>query len=165
MNQQIVEFLLAIQIMGLVLVCNFLSQIIQKLNKFEELTKPVEGSRISFYAFIDGQKRKVDNMFLKVTQAVPVSLSITDKKGNPAKVDGAPQWAVTAPELATLAVAEDGLSAVVTPVGPIGAFKVQVKADADLGEGVKEIMGELDVELTAGDAEVIALSAGAATDI
>ena len=160
-----VEILLSFQLMCLIVIAHFVSQIIVKVNKILELQTPVEGSRISFYAIIDGQKRKVEDMFLKVTQAVPVSLSITDKKGNAAKVDGAPQWAVTAPELATLAVSEDGMSAVVTPVGPIGAFKVQVKADADLGEGVKEIVGELDVELTAGDAEVIALSAGQATDI
>ena len=165
MNFSALEVLLALQLAGLVVTCHFLAQIALKLGKILELQTPVEGSRISFYAIIDGQKRKVEDMFLKVTQAVPVALSITDKKGNPAKVDGAPQWAVTAPELATLAVAEDGLSAVVTPVGPIGTFKVQVKADADLGEGVKEIVGELDVELTAGDAEVIALSAGQATDI
>lgn len=57
------------------------------------------------------------------------------------------------------------MSATLTPIGPLGSFSVQVKADADLGEGVKEIIGELAVELSAGDAEVIALSAGAPSDI
>lgn len=154
-----------LQLLCLVLLVHFTLRIYGTLDKILKLLTPVEAARITFYATLDGQKRKVDDMFLKVTQAVPVSLTITDKKGNPAKVDGAPQWAVTAPELANLAVAEDGLSAVVTPVGPIGAFKVQVKADADLGEGVKEIVGELDIELTAGDAEIISLAAGQATDI
>jgi hypothetical protein len=139
--------------------------IIKKLENIEKLVKPVQAARINFYATIDGEKKGVKNMFLKVTQTLPVSITITDKLGNPAKVDGLPQWAITDASLAELIIAEDGMSATIKPMGTVGAFKVQVKADADLGEGVKEIVGELDVELLAGDAEVINLSAGQPTDI
>ena len=144
--------------LGLVVLC-------YQVNNILILITPAKAERINFYAEVNGIKRKVESMFLKVTQSLPVSLSITDKKGNPAKVDGAPVWAVTDESLASLSVAEDGMSATVTPIGPIGSFSVQVKADADLGEGVKEIIGELAVELSAGDAEVIALSAGQPSDI
>lgn len=98
-------------------------------------------------------------MFAKVTQKVKISISIKDKFSNPAKTDGAPAWSLTDEALGTLAVEADGMSAILEPKGPIGALKVQVKADADLGEGVKEILGELDVELLAGDAEVVELAA------
>jgi hypothetical protein len=92
-----------------------------------------------------------------------VSIEIKDKFNNAAKVDGLPQWAVTSPELCALKVSADGMSAMLKPVGVVGSFKVQVKADADLGEGVKEIMGELDIELLAGEAVVVGLSAGQAS--
>lgn len=144
--------------LGVLVLCHQVHKIILFLT-------PAQAERINFYAEVNGIKRKVESMFLKVTQSLPVSLSITDKKGNAAKVDGAPQWAVTDESLASLSVAEDGMSATLTPIGPLGSFSVQVKADADLGEGVKEIIGELAVELSAGDAEVIALSAGAPSDI
>lgn len=144
--------------LGLVVLC-------YQVNNILILITPAKAERINFYAEVNGIKRKVESMFLKVTQSLPVSLSITDKKGNAAKVDGAPVWAVTDESLASLSVAEDGMSATLTPIGPIGSFSVQVKADADLGEGVKEIIGELAVELSAGDAEVIALSAGQPSDI
>lgn len=144
--------------LGLIVLCH-------QVNSILILITPAKAERINFFAEVNGIKRKVESMFLKVTQSLPVSLSITDKKGNAAKVDGAPVWAVTDESLASLSVAEDGMSATVTPIGPIGSFSVQVKADADLGEGVKEIIGELAVELSAGDAEVIALSAGQPSDI
>lgn len=98
-------------------------------------------------------------MFLKVTQKAKISLTIQDKFANPAKVDGIPSWSLTDESLGSLAVEADGMSATLEPKGPIGAFSVQVKCDADLGEGVKEILGELAVELAAGDAEVVKLAA------
>jgi hypothetical protein len=98
-------------------------------------------------------------MFLPVDKKLKVSIAIKDKFNNLAKVDGMPQWALSSADLGALAVSEDGMSAEFQPVGAIGALKVQVKADADLGEGVKEILGELEIELLAGEAEIVALAA------
>lgn len=103
-------------------------------------------------------------MFLKVSQNLPLTIEVKDKFGNLAKVDGAPTWAVTDSTLATVEVAEDGMSAVLKPSGSVGTLKVQVSADADLGEGVKSILGELDVELLAGEAVSVSISAGEAVD-
>lgn len=145
--------------LGLVVLC-------YQVNNILILITPAKAERINFYAEVNGIKRKVEGMqFLKVTQSLPFFLKITDKKGNPAQVDGAPVWAVSDESLASLSVAEDGMSATLTPIGPLGSFSVQVKADADRGEGVKEIIGVEQVELSAGDAEVIALSAGQPADI
>jgi hypothetical protein len=118
---------------------------------------------IEFY--IQGQKQKVESMFLKVSDKLPLSIMIKDSFGNMAKVDGAPSWALTDSALATLQVSEDGMAATVIPGGTVGAFKVQVKVDADLGEGVKEILGELDIELLAGEAVVVEIAAGEAVPV
>ena len=126
---------------------------------------PADAVRVEFYTLINGEKRKVSKMFLKVSQSLPLFVAFVDAKGNVATVDGAPAWAVSDESLATLVVAADGLSAVIMPVGPLGSFKVQVKADADLGGGVKEILGELDIELVGGEAVAVNISAGEPTDI
>lgn len=126
---------------------------------------PADAVRVEFFTIIDGEKRKVSKMFLKVTQKLPLFVAFTDAKGNVASVDGAPSWAVSDPSLATLEVGEDGLSAVVVPVGVLGSFKVQVKADADLGEGLKEIIGEMDIDLMGGEAVAVNISAGAPVDV
>lgn len=128
--------------------------------KLIDSLNPGGAARVIFYATIDGEKRKVIKMFLKDDQSLPVSVEFVDAKGNAAKVDGAPVWAVSDEALATLDVAADGLSAVVKPVGPLGSFKLQVKADADLGEGVKEILGELDIEVIGGEAVAVNIKAG-----
>ncbi len=104
-------------------------------------------------------------MFLKGNQALPLSIAIKDKFGNLAKVDGAPQWALTDAALGTLAVADDGMGAVFTPTGVVGLLKVQVTADADLGEGVKSILGELDIEVLAGEAVAVEIAAGEPVDL
>lgn len=82
------EILLTGIFLGVLVLCHQVHKIILFLT-------PAQAERINFYAEVNGIKRKVESMFLKVTQSLPVSLSITDKKGNAAKVDGAPQWAVT----------------------------------------------------------------------
>lgn len=104
-------------------------------------------------------------MNLKVSQKVKLVLEIKDKGGNPALVDGAPLWSLTDPSLGDVVPAEDGLSAVLTPKGGLGSCVVQVSADADLGEGKKDILGELPVDFLAGDAAVISISAGTPEDI
>lgn len=118
-----------------------------------------------FHTIIDGQSRKVTHMFLLITQELPVSVVFKDKLGNVAKVDGLPAWAVTDATLASLEVAADGLSAVVTPLGPVGSFKLQVSADADLGEGVKSILGELSVDLLPAEAVTVELTPGTPVDV
>lgn len=143
-----------------------LGVILRKINRIEaEVTSLTQAHVISFYVNIEGIKTKVDHMFLKITQALPVAVAFQDKLGNAAKVDGLPVWAVTDESLAKLEVAEDGMSVVVKPTGLVGAFKLQCKADADLGEGVKEILGELDIELLSGEAELVVLAAGEPTDM
>jgi hypothetical protein len=165
------DILLTLILVAIAYLAHNYAQLYFEVQKIKEAVMPGEASSIEFYAIIAGRKQKVESMFLKVSQKLPISLAIKDIKGNAAKIDGAPKWAVTNEALASLVVAEDGLSAELSPVGPVGSFKVQVKADADLsangedGSGVKEIVGELEIELVAGDAAVVELAAGVAVDL
>jgi len=142
-------------------IADILGDIRRTLNHIEQHLRPeITATAIEFYATINGVKEKVASMFLKSDENLPLAIAIKDRKGNAAKVDGAPAWAVTDESLAKLQVAEDGMSATLVPSGTVGTLKVQVKADADLGEGVKEILGELEVEIIPLEAAVIELSAG-----
>jgi hypothetical protein len=98
---------------------------------------------------------------MKDTEKVGLAIEAVDAKGNPAKLDGIPAWAVSDPAGLALTVADDGLSASVAAVGPLGNFQVTVSADADLGAGVRELIGILDVEIVAGEAVAITFKAGA----
>lgn len=98
------------------------------------------------------------------SQQCDVTPKFVDKKGNPAKVDGAPTWLTDNPDVLSLTPSADGLTCTVAAVGPLGAGKISMKADADLGAGVVELVGTLDFEITAGQATTVILDVGAATE-
>jgi hypothetical protein len=87
---------------------------------------------------------------LKDAQKVTINISPVDAKGNAAKVDGAPVWAVSDPTILTLAPSTDGLSCVATTTGVVGTTKIAITADADIGEGVQTISGSIDIEVVGG---------------
>lgn len=95
---------------------------------------------------------------LKATQQVELSVTVTDKRGNPAQVQNG-QWESSDESVVT--VVDSGTnSAVVKAVGPVGASTVTYVADVDLGDGVTEATGMLDIEVVAGDASVFNITAG-----
>src|SRR6266478_125156 len=102
---------------------------------------PLPAVRIIFSGQVETEPRKENIKMLQLTDTQKCTLSIApvDAKGNPAPVDGAPSWSVSDPALLDVAPAADGLSAVVTAKGPLGAGQVNVQADADLGAGVVTI--------------------------
>lgn len=93
-------------------------------------------------------------------QKTTLSIAPQDAYAQAAIVDGSPTWMVSEPTLATLTPAADGLSAVLEPVGPVGAFQVTATADADLGEGVRQISGLLEVQVIASEAVSLGITAG-----
>lgn len=130
-----------------------ISSIKKRLARLEQKPPVPVASAIEFYELINGQLTKVDDMVFKVTdEQKKASIKIKDAKGNDAQVDGLPAWSVSDPALVSMEVSPDGMSAILKPVGPIGACKLQVSADADLGAGVTSILGEADMEFVAGDA-------------
>lgn len=146
-----------------------LRRIKKTLMSIESLLKsPEMATALEFYTIIDGRLTKVEKMYpLKVTQNLPLILKPVDAKGNPALVDttnGVPTWGISDVSFAELEVAADGMSALLKPKGPLGQFQVLVTADADLGAGVKEILGAMDVETIAGEAVSVVIAAGVPVD-
>lgn len=88
------------------------------------------------------------------------SLQPVDSFGNPARVDGVPVWGVSDESILDVGPSADGLSAIVSAVGTVGVAQVTVSADADLGDGVRELTGILDVEVLAGEAVALSITAG-----
>lgn len=102
-------------------------------------------------------------MILKATQKVVVGISFKDAEGNAATIDGVPTWGVSDPAVGELEVAADGLSATLRAGSP-SVGTVNVSVDADLGDGVKTITGQLDVTVVPGDAVVVEVVAGQPED-
>jgi hypothetical protein len=112
--------------------------------------------------YLDTHKilRGVTEMILTDLQKVKVSIAPVDAKGNPAKVDGIPTWESSDIALLTVIPADDGMSAYAFATGPLGTAQISVQVDADLGEGVKLLVGTLDIEIIASDAVSLSIAAG-----
>ncbi len=100
-------------------------------------------------------------------QNLPFSFKVQDGRGRTVAIDGAPVAASSDETVATVTIAPgtapntwDGLVTSVTPSPEGSTQRVTDSADADLGEGVKTIAGSLPIELLAGDAVAVEISAG-----
>lgn len=105
-------------------------------------------------------ERAILMLVLTDSQKAVLSISPVDKKEFPAAVDGVPVWTVADSTVASLTPSEDGLSASIVAEAP-GTTQINVTADADLGEGVVELIGTLDVQVTAGQAVSLNISSSA----
>jgi hypothetical protein len=84
---------------------------------------------------------------------VTASIQPVDAKGNPAQIDGQAQWSSSSPSIANVQnISTDTLSAEVIPGDQLGSCQINVQADADLGSGIQNITGVLDVQVVAGAA-------------
>ena len=91
-------------------------------------------------------------------QKVLVTLNPTTGAGHPAKVEGKPNWNISG--LSTLVVAEDGMSAYLVSSDETGQSTIIVTADADLGEGVELIQGQIDLTVISAKAQNLGLAVG-----
>lgn len=101
-------------------------------------------------------------LVLTATQQCELSIEVVDAKGNPAKVDGVPEWSSAEEAYVTVEASSDGMSAVAKAVGPVTSTPVQVNVtvDAELDDEVREIVGVLEISVVAGEAVSIGISAG-----
>jgi hypothetical protein len=86
---------------------------------------------------------------------VQVEISYVDAQGNPATVDGEVSWSSSDPTIATVTVDnQNSQRAIVAAAagGTIGQAQITATADADLGEGTRELITTMDVEVVAGEA-------------
>lgn len=93
------------------------------------------------------------------TQQCLLTMQPLDAKGNPAPVDNVAAWQVTNPDVCTLEVAGDGVTALCKATA-LGDTQVSCTADADLGSGVRNITGLLDVSIRAAEAVSMGIVAG-----
>lgn len=90
---------------------------------------------------------------LPVDHTVSMEVSYVDAAGNAAAVDGEVAWQSSDPAIVTLTVDDSDSSIVqVTPVGLAGQVQVTAIADADLGQGVKNLVTVCDINVVAGEA-------------
>lgn len=99
---------------------------------------------------------------LQLTDVQKCTLTIApvDAAGNPATLDGAPAWTSSNPTVLDVVAGADGLTAVVTALGPLGDSQVSVSADARVGPDVVTLTGTLDVNVAASEATTLGITAG-----
>lgn len=97
-------------------------------------------------------------------QKVRLEVNPLNKAGNPAKIDGDPVWSSSDPSIITIEATPDPKVVFAVTTGTLGLAQVNVKADADLGAGVREIASVLDVEVIASEAVTLGIQAGTPED-
>ncbi len=98
-------------------------------------------------------------LILTDEQQCGLEIELLTAAGNPGKVDGLPQWSVANPSVCGITVAPDGLSAVISSNG-LGTTQVSVTVDADLGTGIRQITGTLDVTVQPAEVVSVGILAG-----
>jgi hypothetical protein len=83
---------------------------------------------------------------------VGVTISYTDAEGHPTNVDGAVHWESSNPNVVDVFTATDGATSATVRAKDLGTCQVVARADADMGDGVREIITTFDVEVVAGEA-------------
>lgn len=85
-------------------------------------------------------------------KSVQLKITYVDAKGNPAKVDGDVEWTSSDEDICGIATTGDSTLVTLIPGSKVGQCQIKATADADLGEGVKEIITPFDLEVVAGSA-------------
>ena len=102
-------------------------------------------------------------LVLTDTQDCGLAVTAKDRKGAAAIVQN-PTWESSDPAVVTVtADPNDGTKATVSAQAP-GTALITFKADADLTDGVLDVIGTADVVVGAGQASVIEISAGIPTE-
>ncbi len=95
-------------------------------------------------------------------QFLPFAIKLVDGKNRPKDYEGDPKLASSDDTVATVEMVDRANGRVMS--GVPGSATVTVTVDADLGEGVQEVIGTLDVTVTLDErtsARIIQLEAGA----
>lgn len=94
---------------------------------------------------------------LTIEQKQRVVLAPKTNSGGDASVDGIPAWVVTEGS-ATVEPAADGMSAWIISSDTPGESKIKVTADADRGEGVRNLEAELVLTTTEAEANDLGIT-------
>lgn len=112
-------------------------------------------SKITFVVSIDGNAPTIlkgNSMSATIDNIITCTVNVKDKGGNPVgALATTPTWTLDNQALATITPAADGLTAVVTPVGPVGTVNVTAT--------VGTLTGSLAVALGAGAPATVTVTA------
>src|SRR4051812_9269669 len=90
---------------------------------------------------------------LPVDHTVQMQVAYTDAKGNAATIDGDVAWDSSDASIAVVGVdPTDSTKCRITPVGSVGQVQITASCDADLGDGVRELLTIADIEIVGGEA-------------
>ena len=90
---------------------------------------------------------------LPVGMKIDVAVSYVDAAGNPATVDGDVDWETSDKEIANVfRISGTDSTKVSVRAGKPGQTQISATADADLGEGVRNIITTMDIEVIPGEA-------------
>lgn len=93
-------------------------------------------------------------------QTLPLAAGVAkDHEGNDAQLDGFPVFESSDASVAEVVDNGDGTARVISHLA--GNAQITMRADALIGDGVVEVVATLDVEVIAGQAAVVSISAGA----
>lgn len=95
---------------------------------------------------------------LQAGKLIDVQISYVDKFQNPATVDGVVAWESSDPKVTVEVAPTDDTMCAISAPGAIGTAQVKATADADLGEGVRQIITLFDIEVVGGEAVAGAIS-------
>jgi hypothetical protein len=126
----------------------------------EPCARPI-GQAVALYLLPGIKTEGIFKMALNfaVKQTSTLTLIARDASGNVAQFQGKPEFATS--DATVVTVSADGVVAAVAP----GTARVIATVDADMGEGVKALVGTLDVSVVAGAAIVLEIQAGLVTDV
>jgi hypothetical protein len=129
----------------------------QIANAIKQISVAVNPPPAAHFSFIVGGK-EVAQMQMQDNQKLAVSIAVQDVDGNPTVLDPASVlvWDVDNAQLASVAPAADGMSAVVSPSGQLGSFNVQLSIAAVNAQPA--IQGSLAVTVVASGASQVVLS-------
>jgi len=116
-------------------------------------SSPAVNGGLLFNVVFNNQNFSIYMMEIKNTQFVQGTLRAVDAKGDEAQIEaGSVQASSSNEEVATVEVDPNDEKKIKVTGQRAGACVVTVTADADLGEGVKQITAEVAVQVTAGEA-------------
>lgn len=106
-------------------------------------------------------ERNITMAVITNTQQLPLAVQALDSKDKPAQIDGVPVWVCSNPSIASLVVAEDGLSCVLKGIVN-GSVQVTVTANNLVGTALTS--APLTVDVVSGQAVKLVIVAGTAVE-
>lgn len=120
-----------------------------------EIEPPQGGAvlKIMFEEFSITAKGEYLMYTLPVDHTVLMQIAYVDAKGNPATIDNDVVWHSSDVSIVTVTVdTSDSAMCRVMPVGSVGQAQVTATCDADLGDGVRNLVTLCDIEIVGGEA-------------